>query len=86
MCPATSFASCAFRPDLGRTLTPADAAAEEPVVVVSHGFWVRALGSPTVLPVEPLRIGTNAYRVVGVLPAAREYPAGVGPLRPVRVR
>ena len=62
---------------LGRTLTPDDARAEAPVAVVSHGFWVRALGSPARLPDAPLRIGSSSYRVVGVLPRAREYPAGV---------
>ena len=67
---------------LGRTLTPADAEAEEPVAVVSHGFWARALGSPAVLPDTPLRIGSARYRVVGVLPAAREFPGGTEVLIP----
>ena len=66
------------RPELGRVLTPDDASSEQPVAVVSHGFWVRALGSPRPLPEEPLRIGGKTYRVVGVLPQAREYPGGVG--------
>jgi putative ABC transport system permease protein len=64
-------------PAIGRVLTPADAQAEEPVVVVSHGFWVRALGSPATLPESPLRIAGTSYRVVGVLRPAREFPAGV---------
>jgi putative ABC transport system permease protein len=61
---------------IGRTLAPADAQGNEPVVVVSHGFWTRALGSGPVLPTEPLRIGTDAYRIVGVLPPGREFPSG----------
>ena len=61
---------------IGRTLTPSDAQGEEPVAVVTHGFWVRALGSPPTLPVQPLRIDSAAYRIVGVLPATREFPAG----------
>ena len=32
-------------PSIGRVLTPADAEADAPVVVVSHGFWVRVLGA-----------------------------------------
>ena len=61
---------------MGRILTPADADGEQPVAVVSHGFWVRALGSPATLPEQPLRIDSAAYRIVGVLPSTREFPAG----------
>jgi predicted permease len=66
-----------LRAEIGRTLGDADAAAEEPVVVVSHGFWARALGSRPTLPDAPLRIDGTAYRVVGVLPAAAEFPNGI---------
>jgi putative ABC transport system permease protein len=62
---------------IGRVLGPADAAADEPVAVVSHGFWVRALGSPPRLPDAPLRVGSDSYRIIGVLPPEREFPAGV---------
>jgi predicted permease len=65
-----------LRAAIGRTLTDADANAEEHVAVASHGFWVRALGSARPLPDEPIRIGSDAYRVVGVLPPARELPSG----------
>jgi predicted permease len=65
------------RPELGRTLTRGDADTDEPVAVASHGFWVRALGSPRTLPAEPLRIDGKPYRIVGVLPPAHEYPGGV---------
>jgi len=61
----------------GRVLTPADAQPEAQVAVVSHGFWVRALGGAAVLPEEPIRIGSARFRVVGVLPVGREFPAGV---------
>jgi putative ABC transport system permease protein len=61
---------------MGRTLTPADADGNEQVAVVSHGFWARALGSPATLPEQPLHIDSAAYRIVGVLPATREFPAG----------
>jgi putative ABC transport system permease protein len=70
------------RPALGRVLMPADVEATEPVAVVSHGFWVRALGSARPLPDEPLRIGGSSYRIVGVLPPAREFPAGADVIMP----
>ncbi len=69
----------------GRALTSADAAAEEPVVVASHGFWARALGSPPTLPDAPIRIGSTAYRIVGVLPAGREHPGGIDLFIPSRL-
>ena len=62
---------------IGRTIHPSDVEASERVVVVSHGFWTRALGSPSALPASPLEIDGERYRVVGVLPLSREYPAGV---------
>jgi len=65
------------QPTVGRALMPDDVTRGEPVVVVSHGFWARALGNPRTLPEAPLRIGADAYRIVGVLPPGLEYPAGV---------
>ncbi|HEX6051670.1 MAG TPA: ABC transporter permease [Gemmatimonadaceae bacterium] len=62
---------------IGRTIQASDVEASERVVVVSHGFWARALGSPSALPESPLEIDGERYRVVGVLPLGREYPAGV---------
>jgi len=61
---------------MGRTLTAADAQGDESVAVVSHGFWVRALGGAPTLPATPLRIGNGTYRIVGVLPKGREFPSG----------
>ena len=62
---------------IGRTLEPSDAREGERVAVVSHGFWTSALGSAAMLPESPLEIDGERYRVVGVLPPRREYPAGV---------
>jgi putative ABC transport system permease protein len=74
---ADFFRVLGVRPELGRTLAADDATNEAPVAVVSHGFWARALGSPRTLPEGPLRLRGKAYRIVGVLPQAREFPAGV---------
>lgn len=56
---------------LGRTLLPDDEhGSGRPVVVLSHGFWVRRFGS------DPAAVGTtvvlnrDAYTIVGVMPAA----------------
>lgn len=56
---------------LGRTLLPDDEhGSGRPVVVLSHGFWVRRFGG------DPAAVGTtvvlngDAYTIVGVMPAA----------------
>ena len=64
-------------PAIGRTLTPADAESDAPVVVLSHGFWVRQFADAKTLPANPVRIGPESYTVVGVLPAGRELPEGI---------
>jgi predicted permease len=56
---------------LGRTLTEADdnSQGDHPVVVLSHGFWKRALaGDPNVLN-RKIKLGTAIFTVVGVAPA-----------------
>ncbi len=56
---------------LGRTLTEADdnSQGNHPVVVLSHGFWKRALASdPNVLN-RKIKLGTTIFTVVGVAPA-----------------
>ena len=64
-------------PALGRPLSDGDATSQPAVAVVSHGFWTRALGAATSLADVTVRIDGVPYRVVGVLPRARELPAGV---------
>jgi predicted permease len=56
---------------LGRTLTDADDNSEgdHPVIVLSHGFWKRALASdPNVLN-RKIKLGTAIFAIVGVAPA-----------------
>lgn len=56
---------------LGRTITEADdnSQGNHPVVVLSHGFWKRALASdPNVLN-RKIKLGTTIFTVVGVAPA-----------------
>jgi len=60
------FRALGVQPALGRTLMPDDVTKGEPVVVVSHGFWARALGSPRTLPdahsaSAPTPIGSSVF-------------------------
>ena len=56
---------------LGRTILPADDAPDAPrVVMVSHRYWARDLGSASDAVGRSLRIRGAAYTIVGVAPAA----------------
>jgi predicted permease len=60
-------------PAMGRGLSPADAEpGAPPVVLVSHGYWVRVLGSDPDVIGRPLLEGDDDI-VVGVLPADFEF-------------
>jgi len=72
------FATLAVRPAVGRFFVPAE---EEPgapdVVVIGHALWQRRFGGrPDVLG-TPLTIGGQPYEIVGVAPAAFDFPQGV---------
>jgi predicted permease len=60
-----------FAPEEGRDVGGARG------VVVSHAFWQRALGGDPRFQERALRVGSDAFPVVGVLPADVGYPARV---------
>jgi predicted permease len=70
------FRALRLEPALGRSVSGADATTAPVVAVVSHGFWVRALGGVSPLTGVDIRVDGTPYRVVGVLPPGRELPAG----------
>ena len=47
-----------------------------PVAVVSEGFWRRSLGGAPLSASTTLTIDNNVFTVVGVMPAALDYPVG----------
>jgi putative ABC transport system permease protein len=56
-------------PMLGRTFLPSDAVpGGEAVVLLSHGFWQRALGGDPKVVGEVIRVDDTPCEVVGVLP------------------
>jgi putative ABC transport system permease protein len=65
-----------IQPSLGRGLTAEDARiGAEPVVVVSHRYWVQSLGSAEIFSGFHIRIEDRVYTVVGVMPAGFQFPA-----------
>jgi putative ABC transport system permease protein len=60
---------------LGRTFAAEDAVVgADRVVVLSHGFWQRVLGSDTRIIGTSIRLDAQPYTVVGVMPPGFEFP------------
>jgi predicted permease len=70
------FAMLRSRPLLGRVLQPADSVAgQEQVVVISEGFWRRALGARRDVIGTTVRLDQQPYTVVGVMAGSFRWPA-----------
>jgi predicted permease len=66
---ANYFSVLGVRPELGRTFLPEeDRSGAEPVVVVSHAFWRRHLGSDPAALGRTIVLNGRACSVVGVIP------------------
>jgi putative ABC transport system permease protein len=60
---------------LGRTFLPSESVVgADRVVVVSHGFWERVLGSNPAVVGSPITLDSQPFTVVGVMPPAFEFP------------
>jgi hypothetical protein len=71
------FAVLGVRPSLGRLLDAADdALAAAPVVVVTHTYWVREMGSSRDVLGSPITYGGRSYTLVGVAAPGFDYPRG----------
>ena len=67
---------------LGRTILPEDDVSPggHPVIMLDHGYWLRAFGSDPDILGETLRIGGRGYEIIGVAPP--DYPGSLRGLRP----
>ena len=69
------FAVLKARPAFGRTFTAEEAVlGADRVVVVSHGFWQRALGADPSIAGKTIQLDAQTFTVVGVMPAGFEFP------------
>jgi len=69
------FAVLKARAQIGRTFTPEEAVlGADRVVVLSHGFWRRELGSDPAIVGKTLTLDAQSYSVVGVMPPAFQFP------------
>lgn len=80
------FALLGVEPQLGRTFNPLDHSPgliEE--VVISDGLWKRAFGGDPKILDKSVRLDTDLYRVVGVMPAGFDAPGRIGEERNIEV-
>ena len=71
------FSLLGVRPELGRDFTSHDDTyGSARVVLLSHGLWQRLFGSDRAVVGRQLRLDTNSYEIIGVLPKEIEtlYP------------
>lgn len=69
------------QPALGRGFVAGDDRAEAPkLVVLTHRCWVRRYGSNPAILGQPVRLNSEPYTVIGVLPAGFDAPLVWGPV------
>jgi putative ABC transport system permease protein len=73
---ANYFDVLGVRPMLGRTFRHGeDQPSADPVLVLSHGFWVNRLGGDPAIVGKTFEMNDRIHTVVGVLPPVPQYPA-----------
>src|SRR5205807_1402345 len=80
------FALLGVQPKLGRGFDPNDhSPGFIPEVVISDGLWKRAFGSDPNILSKSVRMDTDLYRIVGVMPAGFDAPGRTAEERNIEV-
>ena len=80
------FALLGVKPQLGRTFNPEDhSAGLLPEVVISDGLWKRFFGADPHILETSVRMDTDLYRVVGVMPPGFDAPGRIAEERKIEV-
>src|SRR5438067_8790998 len=80
------FALLAVQPQLGRAFDPQDhSPGIIPEVVISDRLWKRAFGSDPNILSKSVRMDTDLYRIVGVMPAGFDAPGRTAEERNIEV-
>src|SRR5262249_51879084 len=80
------FALLGVKPQLGRAFNPLDHSSgllEE--VVISDGLWRRSFGGDPHILDKSVRLDTDLYRIVGVMPPRFDAPGRIGEERNIEV-
>jgi putative ABC transport system permease protein len=71
-------------PRLGRVIQPDDDRTKSaPVVVISHWLWASTFGSAPNILGRRIQLDEEPYEIIGVMPAAFDYPRGTAAWRAV---
>src|SRR5437870_670479 len=80
------FALLAVQPQLGRAFDPQDhSPGIIPEVVISDGLWKRSFGADSNILGESVRMDTDLYRIVGVMPAGFDAPGRTAEERNIEI-
>ncbi|HVU24024.1 MAG TPA: ABC transporter permease [Opitutus sp.] len=80
------FATFGIAPALGRGFTPLEESAAGPrVVVLSHDLWQRRYAADPAALGRTIRLDSEAYTIVGVMPPGFRYPGNAALWTPVHV-
>jgi putative ABC transport system permease protein len=80
------FALLGLKPQLGRGFNPQDhSPGFIPEVVISDGLWKRAFGGDPNILDKSVRMDTDLYRIVGVMPAGFDAPGRTAEERNIEV-
>jgi predicted permease len=80
------FALLAVQPRLGRAFDPQDhSPGIIPEVVISDGLWKRSFGADSNILGKSVRMDTDLYRIVGVMPAGFDAPGRTAEERNIEV-
>jgi putative ABC transport system permease protein len=73
------FSLLSVKPNLGRAFNPEDhSPGLTPEVVISNGLWKRDFGGDPYILEKSVRLDTDLYRVVGVMPPGFDAPGRMG--------
>ena len=78
------FATLGTNPELGRAFTQDEMSAGEPIVLLSHDLWQRVFAADRAIVGRTVAIDGQPHTIVGIMPAARGYPADAQVWRPLR--
>jgi predicted permease len=80
------FSLLGVKPQLGRAFNPQDhSPGFIPEVIISDGLWKRAFGSDPNILEKSVRMDTDLYRIVGVMPAGFDAPGRTAEERNIEV-
>ena len=80
------FALLAVQPQLGRAFDPQDhSPGIIPEVVISDGLWKRSFGADSNILGKSVRMDTDLYRIVGVMPAGFDAPGRIAEERNIEI-